>query len=59
MKKIKKEDEVLEQSGFPIEIADQLEEMLTKEIKNITSHLRDMDISIQKEEKNAEEKDNA
>jgi hypothetical protein len=55
LKRIKKDDEILEHSGFPIEIANQLEEMLTKEIKIITSHLQDMNVSIQKEEKNAEE----
>ena len=37
-----KEDEVLEKSGFPIEVADQLEDMLKKEIVSIMTHLRKM-----------------
>lgn len=42
LKRLMKEDEMLEDSGFPIEVANQLEEMLQKEITNITSHLREM-----------------
>lgn len=58
LKKIKKDDEILEQSGFPIEIANQLEDMLTKEIKNIASHLHEMAKTIQKEEDEAEKNNN-
>jgi hypothetical protein len=46
LKKLVKEDEVLKQSGFPIEVADQLEEMLKSEITNIIAHLREMSEDI-------------
>jgi len=55
LRKLMKEDEVLEDSGFPIEVADQLEEMLAGEIKKITSHLREMGAKIEIEDA---EKDN-
>jgi hypothetical protein len=50
LKKLVKEDEVLKQSGFPIEVADQLEKMLTSEITNIIAHLREMAETIEHED---------
>ncbi len=47
LKRLKREDDILEQSGFPIEVADQLEEMLAEEIKKITRHLREMGSRIE------------
>ena len=47
LKSLMKEDEVLEASGFPIEVADQLEEMLQHEIKSITLHLRKMGTNME------------
>jgi len=55
LKQLKKDDEVLEQSGFPIEVADQLEEMLSKEIQSIIKHLRDMQSDMTNEENNNSE----
>ncbi len=52
LKKLVEENEVLKQSGFPIEVADQIEEMLKKEIANIVSHLREMAADIQSEDNN-------
>ncbi len=49
LKKLMKENEILKKSGFPIEIADQLEEMLKKEIISITAHLREMTQNIEKD----------
>jgi hypothetical protein len=49
LKKLMKDDEVLRQSGFPIEVADQLEDMLKKEIVSITSHLREMGREIEQD----------
>jgi len=42
LKKLVREDEVLQQSGFPIEIANQLEEMMNHDIKKIVKHLHEM-----------------
>jgi len=40
LRKLMKEDDILEHSGFPIEVADQLEEMLKQEMVSIVSHMR-------------------
>ncbi len=42
LKKLAKENDVLKKSGFPIEVADEIEAMLKKEISNIIKHLREM-----------------
>jgi len=52
LKNLVKEDEVLKQSGFPIEIADQLEDMLKREIANVIAHLREMAADMQSESNN-------
>jgi hypothetical protein len=40
-----KHDEVLKRSGFPEEVADELESMLSEESEKIVEHLRDIDKS--------------
>lgn len=42
LKELMRQDEYLKSSGFPIEVADELEEMLKKEIEKIVGHLREM-----------------
>jgi hypothetical protein len=49
LKRLVKDDEVLKQSGFPIEVADQLEDMLKLEIGKIITHLREMQADIDEE----------
>jgi len=46
LRKLLKEDEVLRQCGFPIEVADKLEVMLKEEMVSIMFHLRQMSEEI-------------
>ncbi len=60
LKRLMKDDERLESSGFPIEVADQLEEMLKKEIDSIVSHLRQMGQRIENDPgSSSEDKDSS
>ncbi len=50
LKKLIDEDKVLGESGFPIEVADQLEAMLHDETEKIVRHLREMGTKIEDED---------
>jgi len=53
LKRLMKEDDVLEHSGFPIEIANQLEAMLKSEIVNIVAQLHQMGGKMQNDSNTA------
>ena len=54
LKRLVAQDEDLKNSGFPIEVADQLEDMLIDEISRIVSHLRQMATELQRDSTDAE-----
>jgi len=55
LKRLMKEDDVLEHSGFPIEIANQLEAMLKSEIVNIVTQLHQMGEKMQNDSNTAKD----
>jgi len=58
LKKLMKEDEALEDSGFPIEVADQLENMLQREMSSIVQHLREMSSDMKNDNSPTKNTDN-